>query len=86
MLDLTATGRALAPRLAASADANDTAFFDVLDATEKATLGQLIKALVIRHGLTGTSVDLARSPPKKRTGAMDAAYDGTMDFPPCCVR
>ncbi|MCW1934058.1 MarR family winged helix-turn-helix transcriptional regulator [Pararhodobacter zhoushanensis] len=57
LLDLTATGRALVPSLAAIADANDTAFFDVLDPPEKAALDQLIKALVVRHGLTGTPVD-----------------------------
>ncbi len=57
LLALTATGRALVPRLAAIADANDRAFFSVLDAAEKSTLDHLIRALVTRQGLTGTPID-----------------------------
>ncbi len=50
-LALSSRGRHLVPRLAALADANDTAFFGVLDAGERARLEALLAKLVEQHGL-----------------------------------
>ena len=49
---LTPAGRALVPRLAALADANDAYFFGVLSEEARATLSQTLRHLVQVHGLT----------------------------------
>lgn len=51
MLSLTPFGRALVPRLAALADANDAEFFDHLTPTERSTIEGVLKAIVERRGL-----------------------------------
>lgn len=48
-LALTATGERLVPTLAALADANDAAFFDVLDADERAALERSLRKLAAAH-------------------------------------
>jgi DNA-binding MarR family transcriptional regulator len=48
---LTAAGKALVPRLAALADANDAHFFGHLTATERQALTQVMQALVQHHQL-----------------------------------
>jgi len=56
-LALTRTGRALVPRLAALADANDEAFFGALSSTERKTLDRLLRRLVQAHGLSDVPVE-----------------------------
>lgn len=56
-LSLTAAGRALVPRLAAIADANDAAFFGALDPEERRTLEALLRSLARSRGLTTPPVD-----------------------------
>jgi len=56
-LTMTAKGRALVPKLAKLADANDAAFFDVLAAAERAALGRILKKLTDRHALKGVAVE-----------------------------
>lgn len=56
-LGLTAAGRALVPRLALLADANDAAFFDGLTASERSRLEILLRKIATHHGLTGAPVD-----------------------------
>ncbi len=51
VLALTGAGRALVPRLAASADANDARFFGHLTATQRAQLLALLQQMVRHHGL-----------------------------------
>ena len=51
VLVLTAQGRALVPRLAALADANDAHFFGHLPAPERQTLMDTMQALVQHHQL-----------------------------------
>lgn len=48
-VSLTAAGKALVPKLAALADANDTHFFGHLTATDRQTLTQAMQALVQHH-------------------------------------
>lgn len=57
VLVLTTRGRALVPRLAALADANDAHFFGVLTKAEQASLRALLAKLVRSHKLQGTPVD-----------------------------
>ncbi|MEC5398914.1 MarR family winged helix-turn-helix transcriptional regulator [Uliginosibacterium sp. H1] len=57
VLALTAAGRALVPRLASLADANDAHFFGHLDATERKALVALLQDLVQRHQLKDLPVD-----------------------------
>lgn len=56
-LALTASGRALVPKLAKLADANDAAFFGVLAAAEREALGRILKKLADRHALNGVAAD-----------------------------
>ncbi len=56
-LTMTAKGRTLVPKLAKLADANDAAFFGVLAAVERETLGRLLKKLADRHALKGVAAD-----------------------------
>lgn len=51
LLHLTAKGRALVPRLAALADANDAHFFGHLDPAERDALMQVFRRLVAHHRL-----------------------------------
>lgn len=51
VLVLTPAGRALVPRLAALADANDEHFFGHLSATERGALMSAMQALVAHHQL-----------------------------------
>jgi DNA-binding MarR family transcriptional regulator len=50
-LRLTPAGRALVPRLAAAADANEERFFGHLHAEERAALRELLASLASRHGI-----------------------------------
>ncbi len=50
-LALTASGRALVPKLAALADENDSAFFGDLKRTDRTTIERIMKDIVRRHGL-----------------------------------
>lgn len=50
-LSLTAAGKALVPKLAALADANDAHFFGHLPASERDALTQAMQALVQHHQL-----------------------------------
>lgn len=50
-VSLTVAGKALVPKLAALADANDTHFFGHLTATDRQTLTQAMQALVQHHQL-----------------------------------
>jgi DNA-binding MarR family transcriptional regulator len=50
-LALTATGRALVPKLAVLADRNDRDFFGHLSPAERHALERTLKALVRHHGL-----------------------------------
>lgn len=56
-LSLTAAGRALVPKLAALADANDAEFFDHLSPKERAKLLQILKDLVAQRGLLSPPTD-----------------------------
>jgi DNA-binding MarR family transcriptional regulator len=56
-LSLTREGQAKIPILASLADENDAEFFGVLTEDEHETLGQLLRALAQRRGLTATPVD-----------------------------
>lgn len=56
-LSLTRKGQAKIPVLASLADENDTEFFGVLTEDEHETLGQILRALAERRGLTATPVD-----------------------------
>ena len=55
-LALTEAGRALVPRLAALADANDAAFFDHLTAEDRAALLRILAGIIERRGLSGLPV------------------------------
>ena len=48
-LALTRAGERLVPLLAALADANDAAFFDTLDANERAALERTLRKLAAAH-------------------------------------
>ena len=56
-LALTPKGRALVPKLAALADANDSEFFDHLTAKERASLLNILQSIVTKKGLTRVPVD-----------------------------
>ncbi len=56
-LTMTPKGRALVPKLAKLADANDAAFFGVLAAAEREKLGRILKKLTDRHALNGVAAD-----------------------------
>lgn len=56
-LSLTREGRAKIPVLASFADENDAEFFGVLTEDEHETLGQILRTLAERRGLTATPVD-----------------------------
>lgn len=52
LVRLTAEGRALVPKLASLADANDRAFFDCLNQRQQAALINTMRKLVAHHKLT----------------------------------
>jgi len=56
-LKLSGKGRAIVPRLAKLADANDRLFFGVLSSEEQSVLRQTLQKIVKRHGLNDTPVD-----------------------------
>lgn len=56
-LSLTPAGRALVPKLAALADANDAEFFDHLTPTERASLLHILQGVIEKRGLTRVPVD-----------------------------
>lgn len=56
-LALTPAGRALVPRLADIADANDAAFFGALAPAERRELRALLGRLAEAHGLTAPPLD-----------------------------
>ena len=57
LLQLTAKGRALVPRLAVLADQNETHFFGHLAPRERQALMQSFQALAAHHGLSELPVD-----------------------------
>jgi len=56
-LALTPAGRALVPKLAALADANDAEFFSHLSSRDRATLLRILREVVERCGLRSMPVD-----------------------------
>ena len=56
-LALTSAGRALVPKLASLADANDAEFFDHLAPEDRAALLRILRAIVQKRGLTSVPVD-----------------------------
>ena len=56
-LDLTTPGRALVPRLAALAEANDAEFFDHLLPDDRAALLRILRQIVEKRGLKSMPVD-----------------------------
>jgi DNA-binding MarR family transcriptional regulator len=56
-LSLTPAGRALVPKLAALADANDVEFFAHLSPKERARLLRILQDVVEKRGLTRVPVD-----------------------------
>ena len=56
-LALTSAGRALVPKLAALADANDAEFFDHLRSKDRATLHRILREVVEERGLKSQPVD-----------------------------
>jgi DNA-binding MarR family transcriptional regulator len=50
LLELTAEGRRLVPKLAKLADENDAGFFRVLPAGERAELQRMLRKIVKQHG------------------------------------
>ena len=56
-LALTATGNKLVPKLAAIADENDKAFFDILSKKERAKLRDTLTKLVEAHNLTTVPIE-----------------------------
>ena len=56
-LTLTGDGRALVPRLAAMADANDDAFFGALSPEARRALESTLRAIVADHGLDGPPLE-----------------------------
>jgi DNA-binding MarR family transcriptional regulator len=56
-LSLTPAGRALAPALAALADANDAEFFDHLAPKDRASLLRILRGIVEQRGLKSVPVD-----------------------------
>jgi DNA-binding MarR family transcriptional regulator len=57
LVSLTRAGRRVLPELAAIADANDSRFFDALDADEQATLRKLLNRLADVHRINNLPVD-----------------------------
>jgi DNA-binding MarR family transcriptional regulator len=55
-LSLTPAGRALAPALAALADANDAEFFDHLAPADRAALFRILRGIVEKRGLKSLPV------------------------------
>lgn len=56
-LQLNRPGRALVPKLAALADANDTDFFGALSHEERQTLDATLRKLARQHALTQSPID-----------------------------
>jgi DNA-binding MarR family transcriptional regulator len=56
-LSLTSAGRALVPKLAALADANDAEFFDHLAPEDRAALLRIFQEIVEKRGLKSLPVD-----------------------------
>jgi DNA-binding MarR family transcriptional regulator len=56
-LALTLAGRALVPKLAALADANDVEFFDHLATKDRVVLLRILKEIVAKRGLKSLPVD-----------------------------
>ncbi len=56
-LALTTSGRALVPKLAALADANDVEFFAHLKPKDRATLLRILREIVEKRGLKSLPVD-----------------------------
>ncbi len=56
-LALTSAGRALVPKLAALADANDAEFFNHLRSKDRATLLRILREIVEKRGLKSLPVD-----------------------------
>ncbi|MBL4918977.1 MarR family winged helix-turn-helix transcriptional regulator [Szabonella alba] len=57
ILSLTTAARALVPRLAALADANDAAFLAPLSAADRLALAGILQSLAAAHGLTAAPLD-----------------------------
>lgn len=57
MLSLTPVGRALVPKLAALADANEAEFFDHLSDKDRAALLRILRGIVRKRGLKSLPVD-----------------------------
>ena len=56
-LSLTTAGRALVPKLAALADANDAEFFAHLPEKDRAALLRIFRGIVAKRGLTSLPID-----------------------------
>ena len=56
-LKLTKHGKAVVPRLAKLADANDAAFFEVLTESERATLMRTLEKIVNHHNLNDIPIE-----------------------------
>ena len=56
-LSLTPAGRAIVPKLASLADANDAEFFDHLTAADRAALLRILRDIVEKRGLKSLPVD-----------------------------
>ncbi len=56
-LALTASARALVPKLAALADQNDAKFFDHLTRKDRASLEGILKEIIARHGLRAIPIE-----------------------------
>lgn len=56
-LALTRAGRALVPKLAALADANDAEFFDPVAPRDRAALLRVLREIVEKHGLKSTPIE-----------------------------
>lgn len=56
-LGLTLTGRALVPRLADIADANDASFFEALTPNERKRLGEVLRKIVLHCELKSVPID-----------------------------
>ena len=54
---LTVKGRALVPKLAALADANDAEFFGHLSSVERRRIEKIMREIVKRHGLKSVPVE-----------------------------
>jgi DNA-binding MarR family transcriptional regulator len=56
-LSLTSAGRAMVPKLAALADANDVEFFDQLTPKDRAALKRILQQIVEKRGLKSMPID-----------------------------